>query len=839
MLTTAGVASGVALVVSISAINSTLLSSVRSSVRYLAGDAEIEVAGADQTGLPEKVVRTVASTPGVDQAIPVMRSTTRLQTRSSGARTTVLGVTGDFPELFPGDLDGPTSLRIQGGFGVGDGIVVSRQVAESLGASIGDRIGIQTPRGLQPVRISGTVSGGVVGLLNGGDLAAMTLRAAQQTFRRTGRVDSIYVVTAPTVSVGSVVDALESRLGGAALVGPPGERGRGFERTFESIAIIISLAGIVSLFVALFVVYNTMSMAMAERRREISMTIALGAGRARVFAAYLAEAALIGTVATATGLLGGYLLASGLVGQALQSYRFLPIMAGGALEFGAGQVVLGGMSGIGVCLAGAFLPARRVLRVAPVEALRPDAPYEWARRHPGLIKSSTALLIGTVACALSLIGAVIYTQVARETWISAASVVAAVGGVSLLLPWAVPRGIGFSRPLVIRVFGTTGRLAMDGLAHNPARTSVTAGALVLTMGMVVGVGTAIGSFESQVRRSAAMWFGAPLFVDAGSCLGFTCDQPLRSSLDKELETVPGVAAAYPWRYAFVNIGGEPTAFYAIPVAEAARDGATGKLSATGGNQGALLGALESGEVVVSRFMADRRGLDVGDTLEIPTPQGARDFRVGGLFDDLLSFDSLYIEHRTYARLWRDKRAADSFAILLEPGAERDDVGTRLQEVVDSHGIDARVQTKQERIGGLMEVIGGIFSLARGIQMAALLVAALTIANTMFTAVLERRWEFGLGRALGMEATQLGRVVYVEAAVIGALGGIGAVAFGTVLGSLMLLAQAALFSMRVGFVAPWALFVLAVVGGVAVAAAAGAYPRRVATRVPVVDCLRYE
>src|SRR5918999_3107701 len=100
-LTLGGVAAGVALVFSISVINATLLSTFRSSIRDLAGAAEIEVAAPDQGGLPSATVDEVEAVGGVERAVPALRQTTRVEGPSGAMRILVLGVTPEFSTLFP------------------------------------------------------------------------------------------------------------------------------------------------------------------------------------------------------------------------------------------------------------------------------------------------------------------------------------------------------------------------------------------------------------------------------------------------------------------------------------------------------------------------------------------------------------------------------------------------------------------------------------------------------------------------------------------------------------------------------------------------------------------
>lgn len=838
VLTIGGIGAGVALMFSINVINATLLSSFRSSIRDLAGAAELEVAATDSAGLPQGFIRRVASIEGVEQAVPVIRTTTTLSSQDGSDRVLVLGVTPEFSALFPSDLGPLARLRVSGGFGGdGGGLLVSNSLSERLALGKDDSVRVETPSGLKDLSVSGTISGGVVGVLNGGDVALMLLPAAQQTFEKDGRVDSIYVVADPKQELDQVRAAIETELDGAGLVGEPGERGQGLERVFASLATLLSMGGTVALFVALFVVYNTMSMSLAERRREISMIVALGTKRRDAFGAFLAEAFVLGVIASAVGAVGGLWLARVLVQRAADDFRILSLDAAGPIVVKPSALILAIAGGLLVSIAGAYLPARRILHVAPMESLRPVAAYEWEPGAGGF-GSARVLVAGIVGIALAGSTLVAFLLVPEQRWIVTVGLLCGLTGVTLLLPRVVPFALRLVRPLLVHGFGTSGRLSADALEKNPRRSTFTVAALVLTLGLVVGVAASLGSYEKQIENTATSLIGAPIYVTSKSFTGLTSDQPLRGDLVDDLSRVDGVRYVYPIRFALLDLGEEQGLVYAIHVERALEEGATTQLEAITPEPERFLDGLESGGINVSRLAAERLDASVGDELSLPTPSGERSFTVAAVFDDLLSFNSFYLDLGVYRELWEDDKA-DEFGVILEPGTDVAAAMADLEDVVRSERAPAEVYTKDELVGRILDVVGGTFELAKGVQFAALVVAAFTIANTLFTAVLERRWEMGLERAIGMGARQLGSTVLLEAAAIGVVGAVGGVLLGTITGFFMTQAMEAEFSWHIPFHLPLGLIAASLLGGVILAAAAGLLPSRLAVRTPIIESLRYE
>lgn len=838
-LTLAGVSAGVALVFSVSVINATVLTSMRESVRRLAGAAELEVAAPDQAGLSAETVQTIDEVDGVDLAVPVLRTLANVRGPKGSVRTAIAGIAESFPALFPSGLGEIASFRISGGFGRSrNGILLSEKVLDAVGVRTGETVPIDTPGGRRQVRVTGRIAGGAVGVFNGGDAAMMHLAAAQTLFSRPNRVDSVYVVLDPRVSVAAAQKAISERLHGAAIVGPPGERGRGFERILEPLSVLSSLGGTVALFVALFVVYNTMSMSLAERRREISLALAIGASRRHAFGAFLAEAAALGAVASAIGIAAGYAMARVLVQRALEGYDFIPVEAGGPVVVRGSQLVVAVASGVGVAVAGAIVPARRVARVAAVESLRPEAPYEWtppAMARPPWLTPAAGLTVATGVAGVILAG-----RTPNLGWVANASALALFGGVSLLLPLVVPAAVRALRRGMTGAFGTAGRLASEALAKNPGRTTFTVAALLLTLATVIAVGSGLDSYAVHAERNALMFTEAPLYVAADSSNGVNADQPLPAALGERIGSIDGVRLAQAERVAWITVAGEPASVYAAPVRQTVEAGVGYAVGAArlAEDRDAFVSGLSRGEVALSRFTAKRVSARAGASVQIATPAGSRSFRVATVFDDFAAWDSLAMDYSTYASVWGDDRV-DQFGIILEPGTDPAVVERRLEAFVADAGLAAAVFTRREVVGDIVSDVNASISLSRGIQFAALIVALFTIINTIFTAVLERRWEFGLQRAVGMSKRQLGRSVFLEAAGIGLIGGTGAAALGTVFGVLFLRSATTSFDWRIPYQLPWPLWVIAVAGSVALAAVAATYPRRLATRTPIIEALRYE
>src|SRR6185312_7993846 len=294
------------------------------------------------------------------------------------SRSAVFGVPANLAALFPGGLGGLSSQLAY--LGPRSGVLLSERVAQVTGASAGDRVTLRTVSGPVRSELLGAVANSPFAAVDGGNFALVSLARAEDFFGSRDRPSVIYVTARDGISVNGLRRSLRRRLGARSVVRSPEESAAVFRVIFDSIASLSEQARAVALLVALFLVFNTMSMSLAERRWEVAMLSLTGARRRQVMVAFLAEAFVLGLVGGAVGILGGVALGSVLVQRVADSYAVLPLSSSGPLQTSLATILLGLGAGVAVVLAGAAWPAWRILNVRPIEALLPQARYEWGRR---------------------------------------------------------------------------------------------------------------------------------------------------------------------------------------------------------------------------------------------------------------------------------------------------------------------------------------------------------------------------------------------------------------------------------------------------------------------------
>lgn len=841
-LTAGGVAVGVAFLFSILSLNMQLASAARDTAALLSGPRLLQVTPASPGGLPEDMAGQLATDPRVQAAAPllVMRSTASIGERESGVF--VIAGTPDAATLVPQDAL-PSMDEVELAEGGGD-IGISQNLARRLGVELGDEVIIDASTGETPLRVAAIVSSPAVDRINGGMVAAMPLAPAQEVFGRTGRVDQIMVLARPDVDMSALRRDLGDAIDGVGIVGSPGEA-TGPDTTFAFVQLSTMMVGAIVVLAALVLVFHTMSMATAERRTEIGLARSLGSTRRELLLVTLTEAGLLGLAGTAVGLVAGGVLARLVVPLARFAYSGgAPVDLPTEVSFQFLPAVVAAAAGIGGAVLGALLPARSAARAAPVDALRPAATYEW--RDPGRPKRRFAIAIAgiaLVAAGVALLDRPLSGKV--DDPMAALPAMLVFGGALVLVPMLVPFAVRAAADLLDRLSPTTGRLAADALRANPRRTTINVMALLLPVGIMITTTVAFDGSLDEIGRFARATVTAPLNVDADSYIGGpaspVASQPLAPAHQSVLEAVPGVRAVLPYENAQIRLPDDTRGVvYAVPVAAAERAGVSDmvQVGQLASDPAAFTRSLLAGEIAASHFAARALDLDVGDRLTLPTPNGARTFTVGALFDDFAFGGTFYVDLDTYRAVWGDD-GAHRYAVVPAAGASVDELRARIDDALTAAAIPAHVITRAEAVTELETISTSLLPLLRGMTLAGLVFAVLALANAAFTAVTERRWLFALQQTLGMTRREIARSLALEAVVVGVVGTIGAVIVGICLASVNNRFLGNMLAITLGISVPWTFVGIAAVLGIAVAIGATYFPRRTAKRMTIIEALRFD
>jgi putative ABC transport system permease protein len=565
----------------------------------------------------------------------------------------------------------------------------------------------------------------------------------------------------------AVRQQIEAVVVGAARVSSPEASAQQTEGMLAPLTLGLAFCGLGALLVGLFLIYNTLAVSVADRRREIAILRALGATRGQVFRLFLGEALCLGIVGTLLGLPLGIGLAKLSLGtmQRVLSEVLLPL-SGTAFQTTAGTWFESLLAGLGTTLLATLVPAWHATRAGPIQVLRrlpawPCNMLRWCRF--GGIPVLTMASVGCVACKNVL-----------PLHVGTFGGLLLIIGVGLLAIPSVATGAARLIQGLARAFPSIGaRIAMDNVVSAPGRTGLVVAALAASVALLLMTGGLIRSNEAAVRSWVDETIGGDLFVTAGGPLSASGQTlPMDETTVRNVQQVlpEALVAAVRFRYLDYRHDGD-----ADRVLLTALDPAT--LYTANKDRDTPFPGLElyrklaeepDGALVSENFAALHR-IQTGDTITLPGAYGTVRLRVlGTVMDFSCPRGTVYVDRARYERPF-NADLLDLLGVYLPPGADVEACRLRVQQAPWAAGQLLCVMTRGELRSHVLGMVKRLYGLAYTQEVVVGLVAVLGVVAALLISVLHRRRELGLLRAVGATRGQVIGSVLAEALLLCTIG----------------------------------------------------------------------
>jgi putative ABC transport system permease protein len=471
----------------------------------ISGREVVTDAASGNATVPASLLPRVRSNASVAQASGAIFNLSGIsdQTKLIGKDGNPLGSSnnGQFGFGFnPGDdRFNPLSLTT-GRWASGPGeVVIDKGTATDNGYAVGDRIGAAADGAIRQYRITGIARYGTVNSVGGATIAVFDVPTAQAVLGKRGQYDTIFVAARDGVSSAQLVRDLRSQVPAAAQIKTGSQQADADSKDTQEgtkfVQYFLLGFGFIALGVGAFVIFNTLSITLAQRIRELATLRTLGASKRQIKRSVLTEGLVMGVFASVVGLVLGLGLAKGL-NALFQAFGIDLPQASTVIHTRTVIVALG--LGIAVTLIASISPARRATRIPPIAALR-----EGATLPPrlGARKPSIPLAIVTVGLALSVAGAIGVGSVGKSMILVGLGALALFLGVIMIAGRLVRPLARFVGAPARRFGGTPGRLASGNATRNTTRTATTAAALMIGLALVTLCATVFGGFGSATRSA--------------------------------------------------------------------------------------------------------------------------------------------------------------------------------------------------------------------------------------------------------------------------------------------------------------------------------------------------
>ena len=805
----------------------------------ISGTQAFETDFAQPPPFDESLYDEVIALDGVDAAVRAVQDFAQLTDKdgdpisTGGAPTLAFGLdteSDDYERFTP-------LVLVDGAWPAGPGeVAIDPGTASDEGYEVGDPIGIRARGPVEDFQIVGIAKFGSVDSIGGATVAYFSIEEAQRVFEKEGQLDGIQIASDASTSSAALIESLQPILPAqteAVTAAEQAESDSSDVEEFTSFIQYFLLAfGGIALFVGAFVIFNTLSITVAQRTREFATLRTLGGSRRQVLGSVVLEAFVIGFLASVVGLFLGLLLASGLNAVFVSFGIDLP---SSGTVFATRTIVVSLIVGTLVTVLAGIIPALRATRVAPIAAVREGAippPGRFARFVPTF---STLLVIGALVpvllgmfwtslgtgWGLGLIGlgvVLLFVGIALVSARLVEPIAAVVGAVSELIG------------------GAAGRLARENAVRNPSRTASTAAALMIGLTLVTFVAVIAKGLTSSVQDAIDDQLAADYALVSEN--GFT---PFEPGVDAQL-AADGTLTVSPvrgenTRAVFRSGVGEERVDAQLRGVDPATVAAVYSFAWEDGSD-QTVATLAPDAAVVERDFADENELAVGDAFQIQAPSGDLvDLTVAGTYDapefwsmlgevtvPIETFDSLISSPRNlYTFLAADGGVSDSTTMALEQTLATDFPGIE---------VDTQADFKDRFEQDVSQFLNLLFVLLA----LSVIVSLFGMVNTLILSVFERTRELGMLRAVGMTRRQARRMIRHESVITALIGAAIGIPLGIGLAAII---TARLSDQGFGFSVPWDQIVIFAIVAVIAGILAAVFPARRAARLNVLRALQYE
>jgi putative ABC transport system permease protein len=696
------------------------------------------------------------------------------------------------------------------------------------GFKVGDRITVQGAAPRKDYVIVGLYQLGGVDSFGGATVVELILPEALRILGKPG-FDSINAAARDGVTPDQLVASLRRELPAAKYnVRTGAEEARsqsqeisdnlGFLKTF------LLIFGFVSLFVGAFIIFNSFSITVAQRTRELGLLRAMGASRRQVLTSVLTEGVLLGFVGSLLGLLLGFALAPGI--KALFVAVGVDLPANG-LVIEPRTIIVPLLVGTIVAALSSLAPAIRATRVPPMAALREaEAPTVGHVNRRLTIVAGVLLAAGVVLVALGLFAG--GSTNATLLKLGAGTILTFVG-VALLSPYLVgPMSSAIGWPIE-RIAGFPGRLARENAMRQPGRTAATAAALMVGVALVTFASVFAAGVAATIDGAVKDNFKGDFFVS--NVDGFS---PFSAQVLKGVEQLDGVDKVSAIRFSKAKVKGV-SGETGVSGIDPATLPELYKLNVEKGPQDAVSQLGTTGGAIVKKNFAEDEGLKVGETLTLTTPTRTKlELPITGIVkDDGGLIADVTVPLPLLERSFDERK--DAFGLVgADAGADKKAVQNRIDDLFEAKFPEGKVQTAQEFIDSQTAQVNQLLGLIYALLSLAVIISLFGIVNTLVLSISERTREIGMLRAVGASRRQVRRIVRWEAVITALIGGI----LGCVVGlglAVLFIQPLEGFRLAIPFGQIIILILLAGIAGVL----AAVWPARRAAKLDVLQALAYE
>jgi putative ABC transport system permease protein len=754
-----GITLGVAVVIAVDLANASASRAFDLSTQSVAGKATHQIDGGP-TRLNESIYIALRNA-GLEIPLAPVVSQYVISPQLGGQPLQLLGI-DPFAEAPFRDYLGPSSSADLSTFLTQSGaILLSQALAQRYDLQIGDQITLEVAGQVNSAFIAGLLTPAdrlSQRALNG--LILADIATAQELTDRIGLLDRIDMIL-PEKDIQAMQAVIEEQLPDGVRMIPVAARSGTVEQMTAAFRVNLTALSLLAMVVGMFLIYNTITFSVVQRRPFFGTLRCLGVTRREVFFLVIIESAVVGGLGAILGSLLGIVMGQGavrLVTQTINDLFFVVTVRG--VQVPVLSLVKGSLLGILATLLTAAPPAWEAATVPPRAALS-------RANLESKTKKSIYLAAGT-GLALIFTGIILLIAPLRSLVASFAGTFMIVVGFAMLVPLGTGVFMQAATSTLGRLMGTLGRMAPRNVASSLSRTSIAVMALMVAVAVTIGVSLMVSSFRATVVTWLRETLQGDIYISAPSPTATTPSTPLDPKAIALLKEWPEVASIYVLRS--VNVD-SPQGSVHIAATDNANVPTERVYLSNDVPEEEIWQQMVNGAVLVSEPFANRLNLPRhGGSISLYTAQGQQDFPIIGIYYDYASTQgTVLMSLDIYRQHWLDS-SITAAAMRFPTGTKTDQIAIEIQEALTPIQ-RLLVRPNQALRNEVLQVFDRTFAITSALQLLATIVAFIGVLSALLSLELERQRELGILRSIGLTVRQVWALITIETGLMGAVAGL--------------------------------------------------------------------